>query len=226
MTAATLPKLDEPKAGRLTIQYAPVAETDVVENPPRFMWIPVIDDDAAYVLRISSDPKFPKGKTQVYENLPLNFFTPDKVLDAGTHYWSYATWKDGAPSSGWSSVRSFDVAADLPQTPLPLRDVRLAKTAADHPRLWMTTDRLGDFIKAVKADPDHCSWSTFYEKSVLPWMDRDVMKEPAGYPGHQRTAPVWRQVVGSSKLGPDGCDLARIYRRMGVPRLQCARVGV
>ena len=47
--------------------------------------------------------------------------------------------------------------------------------------------------KAVKADPDHCTWARFYEKSVLPWMDREITREPAGYPGHQRTAPVWRQ---------------------------------
>jgi len=73
------------------------------------------------------------------------------------------------------------------------RDVRLNNVAKDHPRLWMTNDRLPDFIASVKADPDHCTWSTFYEKSVLPWMERDIIREPAGYPNHQRTAPVWRQ---------------------------------
>ena len=54
-------------------------------------------------------------------------------------------------------------------------------------------DRLTDFKKAVASDPAHCTWSTFYEKSVLPWMDREVMREPAGYPDHKRVASVWRQ---------------------------------
>jgi hypothetical protein len=195
MSATKLPLLDEPKAGRLTIQYGPTADTDVTENPPRFTWIPVIDDDAAYVLRISSDATFPKGKTQVYENLPLNFFTPDTVLELGDYHWSYSTWDvdKGAPASQWSTPRSFTITEGLAETPLPSRDVRLAKVATDHPRLWMTNDRLPAFIKAVKADPDHCTWSTFYEKSVLPWMDREVMREPAGYPNHQRVAPIWRQ---------------------------------
>lgn len=195
MSATALPILDEPKAGRLTIQYSPTAETDVAENPPRFMWIPVIDDDARYVLRVSTDPKFQKGKTRVYENLPLNFFTPDTVFEAGDYLWSYATWDadKGVPTSQWSAPRRFTVAEGLAETPLPSRDVRLAKVAMDHPRLWMTNDRLPDFIKAVKADPDHCTWSTFYEKSVLPWMDREVMKEPAGYPNDQRVATIWRQ---------------------------------
>ncbi|PIB23118.1 alginate lyase [Amylibacter kogurei] len=195
MSATTLPKLDETKAGRLTIQYSPSSETDVVENPPRFTWIPEVDDDARYVLRLSSAPKFPKGKTRVYENLTLNFFTPDEVLDAGNYHWSYTTWDadNCAPSSNWSSTRSFTIADGLAETPLPSRDARFAKVATDHPRLWLTSDRLGDFKKAVKADPDHCTWSTFYEKSVLPWMDREIIREPAGYPNHQRTAPIWRQ---------------------------------
>jgi hypothetical protein len=195
MTVSALPLLDEPKAGRLTIQYAPGAGSDVIENPPRFMWIPVIDDDAAYILRISSDPEFPKGTTQVFDNLPLNFFTPDTVLTPDTYYWSYATWDQGtgAPSSGWSSSRSFTVEKDIPETPLPSRATRLENVAMDHPRLWMTNDRLGGFKKAVAADPEHCTWSTFYEKSVLPWMDRAIIKEPAGYPDHKRTAPIWRQ---------------------------------
>ncbi len=193
MSASALPPLDEPNAGRLTIQYGPDAQTDIVENPPRFTWLPVIDDDARYVLRISSDPAFPKAKTQTYVDLPHNFFTPDTVLAPGEYHWSYATWDAGAPSSSWSVTRSFTVAEGLAETPLISRAERFAKAPTDHPRLWMTNDRLPAFQKAVKADPDHCSWSTFYEKSVLPWMDKEVYKEPAGYPDHKRTAPVWRQ---------------------------------
>lgn len=195
MSATTLPLLDEPKAGRLTIQYSPTAETDVTENPPRFMWIPVIDDDAHYVLRLSRDPKFPKAKTQVYQDLALNFFTPDTTLQPGTYHWSYATWdaEIGAPSCDWSSTRSFTVNDGLAETPLPPRETRLSQVATDHPRLWMTNDRLGDFKDAVKADPDHCTWSTFYAKSALPWMEHEIIREPAGYPNHQRTAPIWRQ---------------------------------
>lgn len=195
MLADALPKLDEPKAGRMTIQYGPVADTQIVENPPRFTWLPVIEDDAAYILRLSTDPKFPKAKTQVFENIAYNFFTPDAPLAPGTYHWTYATWdaERGRPASVWSTPRSFTLGAGLPETPLPLPDARLAKVSKDHPRLWMTSDRLADFKAAVAADPDHCTWSTFYADAVLPWMDREVMREPEGYPGHQRVAPIWRQ---------------------------------
>ena len=193
MSATKLPLLDEPKAGRLTIQYSPTADTDVTENPPRFMWIPVVDDDARYALRLSTDPDFLNGNTQVFENLPLNFFTPDTTLEPAQYHWSYATWDGDAVASAWSTTRSFTIAEGLAETPLPSRKTRLEHVALDHPRLWMTNDRLSDFVNAVKADPEYCTWSTFYAKSVLPWMDRDIIREPAGYPDHQRTAPIWRQ---------------------------------
>ena len=193
MSATKLPLLDEPKAGRLTIQYSPTADTDVTENPPRFMWIPVVDDDARYALRLSTDPDFSNGNTQVFENLPLNFFTPDTTLEPAQYHWSYATWDSDAVASAWSTTRSFTIAEGLAETPLPSRKTRLEHVALDHPRLWMTNDRLSDFVDAVKADQEYCTWSTFYAKSVLPWMDRDIIREPAGYPDHQRTAPIWRQ---------------------------------
>ncbi|MEP2531472.1 DUF4962 domain-containing protein [Shimia sp.] len=195
MPATPLPLLDEPKAGRLTIQYAPVATTQIVENPPRFSWIPVIEDEATYVVRISTDPKFPVKDTQLFAPIALNFFTPDVALAAGEYHWAYAVCDPttGKPVTTWSSSRTFSIQDGLPQTPLPARDTRLKGAAQTHPRLWMTTDRLDAFCESVKTNPDHCTWSTFYEKSVLPWMDREVMKEPAGYPNNVRVAPVWRQ---------------------------------
>ena len=193
MPSDKFPPLDEPRAGRLTIRYGPDADTELGENPPRFTWIPVIDDGASYMLRLSTDPAFPAKKTTVFDGIPLNFFTPDIVLEPGAYHWSYATCEAGERTSAWSEIRSFTITKDLPETPLPARSERFKNSAQDHPRLWLTSDRLAEFKKAVKADPDHCTWSTFYDQSVLPWMDRKVMTEPAGYPGHKRVAPVWRQ---------------------------------
>ncbi len=187
--------LDEPKAGRLTIQYAPLINSDVEENPPRFMWLPVIEDEAHYVLRISTDPNYPENATQVFAPIPLNFFTPDTVLAPGEYHWSYAVCEatSSEPTTTWSSSRGFTVREKLPETPLAARASRLKDVSESHPRLWMTQDRLQGFSEQIKTDPSHCSWSTFYEKSVLPWMDREVMKEPAGYPDNKRVAAVWRQ---------------------------------
>lgn len=193
-TGATLPALDEPNAGRLNIQYGPHADTVITENPPRFSWLPMIEAEAQYVLRISTDPSFPKAKTQSFTGLPLNFFTPDTTLPAGDYHWSYAVWSpsEKAPSSTWSVTRSFTIADGLPETPLASRDTRYASAEMAHPRLWLSPDLLTQFKKDLAKDPSHCTWDVFFEKSVAPWMERDLITEPEGYPNHQRTAPIWR----------------------------------
>ncbi|WP_417721855.1 DUF4962 domain-containing protein [Salipiger sp.] len=188
-----LPPLDEPKAGGLTIHYAPVERTEIVENPPRFTWLPVIEDGARYVLRLSTDPAYPRDATLVFSGIPLNFFTPDTTLAPGSWHWSYARCDAaGNPLTGWSSSRSFTLAAGLPETPLVARSRRYDDVTMAHPRLWLTPERLAQFRSDMAADPDHCGWSTFHAESVLPWMERDPVTEPAGYENHRRTAPVWR----------------------------------
>ncbi|SDJ55028.1 DUF4962 domain-containing protein [Aliiruegeria lutimaris] len=187
--------LDEPTAGRLNIQYAPGSEDVLVENPPRFTWLPVVEDEARYVLRLSTDPRYPAKETRTFADIALNFFTPDTVLEPGTYHWSYAVWdaEKGAPATAWSTSRSFELTAELPATPVPGRAARYNGVELAHPRLWLGPKELATFREAVAGDPDHCTWSTFYENSVKPWMDRPVMDEPAGYPNHQRVAPIWRQ---------------------------------
>jgi hypothetical protein len=187
--------LDEPKAGRLNIQYGPANGEEVVENPPRFTWLPVVEEDARYVLRVSQDPAYPAKGTLVFPDIALNFLTPDVVFEPGTYHWSYAGWDSEAkqPETAWSSTRSFVIPAGLPEVPLASRATRYASADMAHPRLWLGPKELAAFRKAVAADPDHCTWSTFYEKSVVPWIDRPVMDEPAPYPNNQRTPPVWRQ---------------------------------
>ncbi|WP_299935818.1 DUF4962 domain-containing protein [uncultured Pelagimonas sp.] len=185
--------LDQPRAGRLNIQYAPVDGSVPVENPPRFTWLPVVDDEARYVLRVASDDSYKDAV--VFSDIPLNFLTPDHVFEPGDYVWSYAEWdaETKTAATEWSVNRRFSVTADATQVPLAGRTKRYAKSDMSHPRLWLGPKELASFKKAVAADADHCTWSTFYEKSVAPWMERPVMDEPAGYENHQRTPPVWRQ---------------------------------
>lgn len=186
--------LDQPQAGGLTIKYGPQDEI-VVENPPRFKWLPVVESAARYILRVSKDDSFPTGETHVFTDIIWNFFTPDISFEPGTYYWTYAVWDEhtGDAKTEWSKIRSFDISPDAYVVPLPDRNARYDRADMAHPRLWQSPKGLAVFKEKIALNADHCTWSTFFEKSVLPWMDREVMKEPAGYPNHQRVAPIWRQ---------------------------------
>ena len=186
--------LDQPRAGRLFIQYAP-AGGELAENPPRFTWVPVVEDEAQYCLRFSTDPQFADAKTKTFTRLDLNFFTPDVALEAGEYHWQYAVCDadSGAPVTEWSVARQFSVAEGLPQTPIPGRQDRYKPADMTHPRLWLSPAKLEGFKRTVASDPATYGWELFYNESVLPWMDREIMAEPAGYPNHKRVAPIWRQ---------------------------------
>ena len=181
--------LDEPPAGQLTIRYAPDADTEIVENPPRFTWIPAIEDEASYAMAITCED----GSERVFPDLPVNFLTPPEALPAGNHAWRYCVWADGVPASEWSRPRNFTVAEDLPNTPLAPRTTRFDAVSGAHPRLWLDTEAIKEFQAALATDPDHCGWRTFYEQSVKPWADRQPMSEPAPYPDNKRVASIWRQ---------------------------------
>ncbi|MEP5758820.1 MAG: DUF4962 domain-containing protein [Litoreibacter sp.] len=191
---ASLANLDEPKAGRLNIQYAPTKDDTIFENPPRFSWLPVIESEALYTLRISKSADYSKD-VLTFSNLSLNFFTPDAPLAPGKYHWSYAIWSPDSKTAvtDWSSSRSFTVGADLPETPLASRETRYGSADMAHPRLWLSPAKLKTFKDTVKKDAKSHAWDVFFEKSVSPWMDLDIMDEPAGYPGHKRVASVWRQ---------------------------------
>lgn len=192
---SALTTLDEPNAGRLTIQYSPVVDTLIAENPPRFTWLPTIEDDVQYVIRAVAGSDYNANNAFQFEGIPLNFFTPNTVFPPGDYVWSYAVWSPDTkkPVSNWSTDRHFTVNPELPETPLVSRSERFATANKDHPRLWMNKSAIRSFKQSLAKDPAHCTWDVFFAKSVLPWMERDIMKEPAGYPNHQRVASVWRQ---------------------------------
>ena len=186
---STMRRLDEPQAGRLTIQYSPVTGSEIVENPPRFTWIPDIDPKADYTLMI----KAVNGTEYIYKNIPVNFFVPPEVLPAGDYTWRYCLWTDDRQASEWSQAHGFSLRGDLPETPLKPRNSRFNEISESHPRLWLNRNNIETFRAALKKDPDHCGWKKFMKQSVTPWKDILPMKEPAPYPSGKRDAVTWRQ---------------------------------
>lgn len=187
--------LDEPKAGRLNIQYSPASGTSVIENPPRFMWLPVVEDEAQYVLQVSDNTDFSGANTHSFSNIEVNFLTPDVTFKPGEYSWRYAVCdaKTGKPQSAWSTVRSFSIPETAIDGPIPNRAKRYQSVSTAHPRLWLNPEGVAAFSESLKENPDYCSWETFFEKSVQPWLERPVMDEPKPYPNNTRVANIWRQ---------------------------------
>ncbi|WP_445933606.1 DUF4962 domain-containing protein [Paenibacillus doosanensis] len=206
-TTVTQP-LYQPQSGVLTVQYSPDEHTRLIENPPRFTWIPAQLENDRYTLQISRSPQFAPEETETVRSVPYNLYTPDHALAPGDYYWRYALLLSGdeeaaahgdaggedAPRSEWSAVRRFTVPAGLPETPLAGREERYAQAAPAHPRLWLQAEELPAFRRKVQTDPAGTGWDAFYERSVAPWIGRELIAEPLPYPGNKRVAGLWRQM--------------------------------
>lgn len=186
--------LFQPESGLLTVKYAPDENTIVTENPPRFTWMPADPIHNEYVLQISSSNEFSKDCTHTIQPIFYNYYTPSFTLEPGEYYWRYALLKDGEQASEWSKVRAFTISEDLPETPLLHRSERYEHTKSSHPRLWLTEDGVKHFREQLKENFDFCGWQTFYEKSVLPWLERELIPEPSRYPDNKRVADLWRKM--------------------------------
>ena len=134
--------LDQPAPGALTVRYRPDDE-EAYENPPRFIWMPTLDESSEYVIQVSADEERGDSAAMVYPGIRRNFFTPHHAFAPGRYRWRYAVWdpRKEVVAGNWSSSRSFAVPEGLTATPLPSASDRLARADLRHPRLWLGPDR-------------------------------------------------------------------------------------
>lgn len=174
----------------LSIKYKPADEA-VMENPPRFSWVPSDRQDLHYRLQISVSEHFEPENTKEIRRIPYNFFTPDEAFVPGIYYWRYSL--DEGEEYNFSKIRSFIVKEDAAVTPLPSREVRYNHVNMAHPRLWLNPDRIEQFKKSLERDGDYCKFDTFYRRSVLTYNDMEFPKEPLPYPENKRVISLWRK---------------------------------
>ncbi|MFI3226978.1 MAG: DUF4962 domain-containing protein [Clostridia bacterium] len=189
-------KLLEQESGTFTVQYLP-NNTEIIENPPRFSWLPSNDDNGPYDLEIATDADF-ENIAYKYTDVMYNFFAPDHVLKAGKYFWRY-TLSGGEYE--FSQVREFELAEGLPETPVASAKDRFANADLSHPRLWLSGEKLVEFKKAVKADPTHCNFDQLIKMNVEKYFGTPFIEEPAKYPPELKVLrplppeyrPLWRK---------------------------------
>ncbi|MFI3114803.1 MAG: DUF4962 domain-containing protein [Clostridia bacterium] len=169
-------KLFEQESDLFTVQYLP-NNTEIMENPPRFSWLPTNDENGPYDLEISTDKNF-ENIVYSYTDIMYNFFAPGHTLEPGKYFWRYTL--TGATHT-FSTVREFELNAGLPETPMPSTKERFVNSDLSHPRLWLGGDKLQEFKTAVKNDPTHCKFDVFLEKTVSKYTGIPMVQEPLEY---------------------------------------------
>lgn len=172
--------LYQPRSGVLTIQYEPDAQTKVIENPPRFTWIPARLEKDCYVLEISERDDFPSGLSRTYAPVPYNFFTPEKTFAPGTYYWRYALYENDKRTSEWSVARSFSVPENLPETPLLAKGERFKESGCARPRLWLQGEEgIARYREKSQPIPKEPAGSCFTSCPFCPGRSGSRMRNPS-----------------------------------------------
>lgn len=153
------------------------------ENPARFTWMPLAQDEAPYRIEVYRD-----GRTAYcFDGIAYNFYTPDCVMEPGAY-----TYRVFSKNGEVVPEKAFSIAPDAVHTPLVGRAHRY-DAIASHPRIWLHEGDLPRAQKAV-ATALKTEWDAFLQSGVEPWMNVPVKSEPLPYPNNIRVIPLWRQM--------------------------------
>ena len=153
------------------------------ENPARFTWMPLAQDEAPYRIEVYRD-----GRTAYrFDGIAYNFYTPDCVMEPGAY-----TYRVFSKNGEVVPEKAFSIAPDAVHTPLAGRAHRY-DAITSRPRIWLHEDDLPRAQKAV-ATTLKAEWDAFLQSGVEPWMNAPVKSEPLPYPNNIRVIPLWRQM--------------------------------
>lgn len=185
-------KLDETPAAPGEWGFRPFDGAASPVNPPGFVWRPQ-KDAARYELHIATEPRF---ATRVHESGPLTLgcYCPPDTLRPGTYYWRFRGLdKNGKPSQ-WSSTRTFTLAADAVELPLPPLDELLRRTSDAHPRLFLRTDDLPRLRELAKG-PLATQYAALKKQCDKFLRQPPPTAEPPKYPaGTEYKSEAWREI--------------------------------
>lgn len=179
----------QPDENVLTVRYRPAPAEAVIENPPRFQWIPPQIGRHVYELqlqRLSADGQA-DGKPLHVTGIAFPFYTPEEPVEPGSYSWRYRIVSDECGPSEWSVSRDFIVPEEAVLAPVHFDRKRAAGL---RPRLALASDGHKALISRLGDMPE---WAEFVERSVLPWVEKEIPAEPEAYPNNIRTAELWRQ---------------------------------
>ncbi|HHV56083.1 MAG TPA: DUF4962 domain-containing protein [Firmicutes bacterium] len=135
--------LVEPEPGPYDFGYRPPDGAIVLTNPPSFVWPPV-PGATGYVLEIADRPSFSPETTRRIEDIDLPLYTPHFTLrgQSGSWYWRYRVVDSEGHISAPSPTRSFRIAPDAVEFPLPPPAELHARVPRCHPRLFVRPELL------------------------------------------------------------------------------------
>ncbi|MGI6455062.1 MAG: DUF4962 domain-containing protein [bacterium] len=172
--------------------FRPLDQSTIDVTPPGFVWRPQ-GNDVRYQLQCARDEQF---EQIVYEKKDLVYFvhTPPEVFPAGKYYWRFRFTAQDGKQSQWSQIRSFIIAENASELPLPEKEDLIARIPKSHPRLFVRPEQIPELQELAQGN-----LKKKYEQLLRQCEDiinnPPPTEEPSLYPeGTIRNSDPWREI--------------------------------
>lgn len=193
MAAAEELKLDETPAGDSEWGYHPAARSTSMVTPPAFSWRPQSEVES-WEVEVYSGEQAQGQPFYTVAEVEYDVHCPPRTFPAGTYTWRYRGHRDGESVTNWSATRTFSIAADAHELPLPAKPDLLARIPQTHPRLFVRPEQMAE-LKA-RAQTDLKLWyDNLVERCDKLLADPPPTAEPEKYPaGAKSGSDPWRKI--------------------------------
>jgi len=184
-------KLDERAAEPGEWGYRPAEGAVSQVNPPSFCWRP--QKNVTWEIECATDEGFQRIAYRA-RDIEFNVHTPPRVLKPGTYRWRYRGKNNQGGYTNWSRVRTFSIASDASEMPMPIREELIGRIPKEHPRLFMRPENIGRLRRLAKGEMKKEYDSLVKECERLMARPPET-KEPRKYPeGIERGSDAWREI--------------------------------
>ncbi len=190
-TPAAELKLDEHPAEPVEWGYRP-ADGDVSQsNPPSFSWRP--QSGLTWEIQCARDRQFEKIAYRA-KGLEFNVHCPPETFEPGSYTWRYRGKDSKGKMTNWSRARTFTMAHDAVNTPLPERKELIGRIPTRHPRLFMRPENLAHLRELARGKMEREYEALVKECERI--LDKPpAIEEPPKYPeGTIRNSDPWRTI--------------------------------
>ena len=184
-------KLDETAAQYREWGYRPAEGSVSHVNPPSFSWRPM--EKVTWEIQCARDNEFNDIEYSADE-IEFNVHCPPRIFPPGTYNWRYRAKDREGNSTDWSRIRTFIIAKDASEMPLPGRAEIMRRIPKTHPRLFLRPENLEHLRKLAKSELRN-EYGALVEKCEEILANPPDTQEPPKYPeGTEAGSERWREI--------------------------------
>ncbi len=184
-------KLEERAAEPGEWGYRPAEGAVSQVNPPSFCWRP--QKNVTWEIECATDLQFQRIAYRA-RDIEFNVHTPSQTFEPGNYRWRYRGKNNQGGYTNWSRMRTFRIASDASEMPMPIREELIGRIPKGHPRLFMRPENVGRLRRLAKGEMKKEYDSLVKECERLMARPPET-KEPRKYPeGIERGSEAWREI--------------------------------